>query len=72
MNRLKGLRCYLAGPIDHAEDDGVGWRNTAKLWLEQRGVIPMDPCDKPTDQAEHREIGEEKVQLMKSFRDPVL
>ena len=65
MNRLKGLRCYLAGPIDHAEDDGVGWRNVAKMWLEQRGVVPMDPCDKPTDQAEHREIGEEKIQLMK-------
>ena len=65
MNRLKGLRCYLAGPIDHAKDDGVGWRNVAKKWLEQRGVIPMDPCDKPTDQAEHREIGEEKIQLMK-------
>ena len=24
MNRLNGLRCYLAGPIDYAEDDGVG------------------------------------------------
>ena len=64
MNRLHGLRCYLAGPIDHASDDGTVWRNTAKLWLEQRGVIPMDPCDKPTDQAEYREIGEEKVKLM--------
>ena len=69
MNRLKGLRCYLAGPIDHAEDDGVGWRNNAKLWLEQRGVIPMDPCDKPTDDVEHREIGEEKVLLMKLKQD---
>ena len=26
MHRLKGLRAYLAGPIDNAEDDGVTWR----------------------------------------------
>jgi hypothetical protein len=25
-NKLRGQRVYLAGPIDHAEDDGVGWR----------------------------------------------
>ena len=24
MHRLKGLRAYLAGPIDNAADDGVG------------------------------------------------
>jgi len=64
-NKLKGLRCYLAGPIDHAADDGVGWRNRAKLWLEQKGVVAMDPCDKPTDQAEYREIGDEKKYLMR-------
>lgn len=69
MNRLRGLRCYLAGPIDHAEDDGVGWRNQAKLWLNQRGVIPMDPCDKPTDDVEHREIGAEKKKLMELKMD---
>ena len=31
MHRLKGLRCYLAGPIDHADDDGVGLRKKAGL-----------------------------------------
>ena len=32
-NRLKGLRVYLAGPIDHAKDDGVGWRDMMKPFL---------------------------------------
>jgi nucleoside 2-deoxyribosyltransferase len=64
MNRLKGLRCYLAGPIDYADDDGVGWRNKATLWLEQKGVAVMDPCNKPTLDTEYKEIEEEKIKLM--------
>ena len=64
MNRLKGLRCYLAGPIDYADDDGVGWRNKATLWLEQKGVSVMDPCNKPTLDTEYKEIEEEKIKLM--------
>tara|TARA_R100000005_G_C4990619_1_gene198067 strand:+ start:1741 stop:2286 length:546 start_codon:yes stop_codon:yes gene_type:complete len=64
MQRLKGLRCYLAGPIDHADDDGVGWRKKAGLWLKQKGVHVMDPCDKPTSNSTYKEIGEEKIRMM--------
>ena len=35
QNRLKGLRVYLAGPIDHAKDDGVGWRDDLKPFLKR-------------------------------------
>ena len=38
MNKLNGLRCYLAGPIDHAEDDGKGWREDAEKWFENIDV----------------------------------
>ena len=38
MKKLKGLRCYLAGPIDHAEDDGVGWRTEAEKWFERQAA----------------------------------
>ena len=47
MNRLGNLRCYLAGPIDHADDDGVGWRKDMTAWLQERNVKVLDPCDKP-------------------------
>jgi len=67
MNRLNGLRCYLAGPIDYADDDGVGWRNRATAWLAQKGVQVMDPCNKPvvaSISSEYKEIEEEKIRLM--------
>jgi len=64
MNRLKGMRIYLAGPIDHAKDDGVGWRNNLKKYLKKRGVHPLDPCDKPISYASYGEIGSEKEKMM--------
>ena len=43
MHRLKGLRAYLAGPIDNADDDGVGWRVEMTKFLEPFGVTVFDP-----------------------------
>lgn len=63
-NLLKKLRCYLAGPIDHAKDDGVGWRNDAKEWLERKGVTVFDPCAKPISYQKYKEIDEEKRKMM--------
>jgi nucleoside 2-deoxyribosyltransferase len=64
MNRLENLRCYLAGPIDHAEDDGVGWRKEITKWLIERNVVVLDPCDKPIKNTKYREIDEEKIKMM--------
>jgi len=64
LNRLRGLRAYLAGPIDHAEDDGVGWRNDLGGWLKKRGIIVIDPCSKPLTYHAFKEIGEEKQRMM--------
>jgi nucleoside 2-deoxyribosyltransferase len=64
MHRLNGLRCYLAGPIDYAADDGVGWRNDITPWLLEKGVTVLDPCNKPIPDSYYKEIDEEKVRMM--------
>lgn len=64
QNRLKGLRVYLAGPIDHADDDGVGWRDMMKPFLKKKGMLTLDPCDKPINYASYGEVGEEKTKMM--------
>lgn len=43
MNKLKGLRCYLAGPMDFAPDRGIGWRNDIIPFLTEMGVDVIDP-----------------------------
>ena len=63
-NMLKGLRCYLAGPIDHADDDGVGWRTEMSKWLKKKGVVVFDPCDKPVSYQKYKEIEEEKMKML--------
>ena len=64
MNKLKGLRCYLAGPIDHADDDGKGWRTKTQKWLEKKKVFVFNPCDKPISYQQYKEIDEEKTKMM--------
>lgn len=49
MNRLKGMRAYLGGAMDRVPDGGVGWRRSVGQWLRNRGVITLDPSDKPID-----------------------
>jgi hypothetical protein len=43
MNRLKGLACYLSGPIDFAENMGADWRNAITPKLEEMNVKVFDP-----------------------------
>lgn len=49
MNRLRANRAYLCGAMDRVKDGGVGWRNEIGAWLRTRGVIVLDPCNKPID-----------------------
>jgi hypothetical protein len=49
MNRLKGMRTYLAGAMDRVEDGGKGWREKITPMLKRMGVIVINPCDKPAD-----------------------
>jgi hypothetical protein len=49
FNRLWGMRCYLIGAMDRAADAGVGWRRRITPFLQQLGVVVLDPTDKPID-----------------------
>lgn len=63
--RLNNHRVYLAGPIDHASDDGVGWREELTPYLEKMGLTILDPTNKPTSQCRYNEIGDEKEHIKK-------
>jgi len=63
--RLNNHRVYLAGPIDHASDDGVGWREELTPYLEKMGLTILDPTNKPVSQCRYNEIGDEKLHIQK-------
>lgn len=63
--RLNNHRVYLAGPIDHASDDGVGWREELTPYLEKMGLTILDPTNKPVSQCRYNEIGDEKEHIQK-------
>ncbi|MBT4113815.1 MAG: hypothetical protein HOE36_07525 [Flavobacteriaceae bacterium] len=63
-NHLNSMRCYLAGPIDYAEDDGIGWRNDISDFLEDLGVYIFNPCKKPVADAIYKEVEEEKTKML--------
>ena len=72
MNKLKGSRAYLAGPIDYCENDGVEWRRTMATFLRRHNITVLDPTEKPiTIKDVPAEIGEEKrrTQALKDTGD---
>ncbi len=43
---MKNPKVYLSGPMDHvSEEEGKGWRETAKELLSSRGITVFDPYD---------------------------
>ena len=70
-NRLLLSKCYLVGPMDAVEDAGAGWRKDLTPWLEDRGVIVFNPCDKPVydddpDYLEDVDFGQKRKALIES------
>lgn len=49
MNRLRGMRTYLCGAMDRVPDGGVGWRDSITPFLEDKGIVVLNPCDKPIE-----------------------
>jgi len=49
MNRLNGMRTYLAGAMDRVPDGGSGWRQKITPTLNEFGITVLDPCDKPAE-----------------------
>ena len=47
MNRLRGSRGYLCGPMDRVSDGGIEWRVNLRDMTTELGIKWLDPCDKP-------------------------
>ncbi|MCD6436211.1 MAG: hypothetical protein J7L15_07465 [Clostridiales bacterium] len=65
MDKLKGVNCFLSGPIDRVTDDGIIWR---QYIVDECGKRNMkldffDPCNKPEGLGS--EIGIEKNKVKK-------
>lgn len=52
MNRLKGSTCYVPGPMDRCTtEQGNGWRRDIAEFLRARGIMVINPYEKPIDVA---------------------
>ncbi len=47
--KLTGMRAYCCGAMDRAKDGGIGWRKKITPFLNELGIIVLDPCNKPID-----------------------
>ena len=65
MNRLKGMRTYLAGAMDRVPDGGTGWRDKITPLLERMGVVVLNPCDKPSESGKEDEGTREHIESLK-------
>lgn len=43
------MRTYLAGAMDRVPDGGAGWRDKITPLLKSKGVVVLNPCDKPVE-----------------------
>lgn len=50
------MTTYLVGAMDRVEDNGLGWRRRITPFLQQLGVVVLDPTNKPID------IGPERIE----------
>lgn len=67
-SRLMGMRCYMAGSMDAASDNGVGWRKWLTPILQERfGITIIDPSNKPIDAGtEHIEDRKRRQKLLEN------
>ena len=65
MNRLKGMRTYLAGAMDRVPDGGVGWRQTITPKLTEMGVVVLNPCDKPVEVGSKDHNTRKEIEILK-------
>ena len=65
LNRLRGMRTYLAGAMDRVPDGGVGWRKKITPLLEGKGITVLDPCNKPVQVGIEDSLTREKIMRLK-------
>lgn len=68
MNKLEGMRTYLAGAMDRVPDGGTGWRNRITPMLKSLGVTVFDPCDKPIEVGLEDESVRQEINHLKQTR----
>lgn len=66
MQRLKNQRVYLAGPMDRCPNEGRAWRESISSFLDDLGVVVLNPLDKPTDTAKEDSESRAYRRLLKS------
>ena len=49
LNRFKNQRVYLAGAMDRVPDRGAGWRDLISPFLQEMGIVVLNPLNKPTN-----------------------
>ena len=63
-NRLKGLKFYLAGPINKQKfAECVNWRSEMSRFLWSRGAGVLNPLDKPVEHHEDESFQDKLLQL---------
>lgn len=67
-NKLNGSRVYLAGPMDHAPDGGVGWRRDIGEFLRAKGVTILDPTNKALMNTSHQAALNEDIEFSTRLR----
>jgi len=68
MNRLKGMLCYLSGPMDRVEwEEATQWRDDIKPFLLSKQVGILDPCDKACSFGVENEKTRETIQNLKEI-----
>lgn len=73
-HRLRGCLTYQVGPMDRALDGGVQWRQQLTPILHSRGILVIDPCNKPIDDLKGLEDIEgrkvrQKLKLSLNFKE---
>lgn len=61
-NRLLNNRCYMIGPMDRVHDGGIEWRKELTPWLENLGIIVLDPTNKKAE-CEVKEDGNTRLEI---------
>jgi len=66
---IKGFRIFLSGPIDRADDFGMGWRKTIRKLCRdaELGVFFFDPTNKPKSM--RTESGIEAIMIQEMVRE---
>ncbi len=66
-NRLAGMTTYLIGAMDRVANGGVEWRQDLTPWLQKRGVMVFDPCNKHVEGYDRTEAaGRDDINKMKA------